>query len=187
MRAAACPYTRAIDRSSQAGYRSILVPMSLAYTHVPPAPIRTPEWPSRPSSQRRILIVTQPRVTPEHEHQLVTIFRNTFTHLVTTSLALVPFCFGGSRHGWRLFVEQTNPLQTDLRHSCDYWIWNQGYFIPATRPGLKATLTYKVLYGESRRLRRELSNVEISLMLSSLHYLHFQYAHFLKASSVSTY
>ncbi len=44
-------YTRAIDRSLRAGYRSILVLTSLANTRadqserrLPPAPIRTPEW-----------------------------------------------------------------------------------------------------------------------------------------------
>ncbi len=49
--AATCAYTRAIDRSSRAGYRSILVLTSLANTRagqserrLPPAPIRTPEW-----------------------------------------------------------------------------------------------------------------------------------------------
>ncbi len=48
---ATCAYTRAIDRSSCAGYRSILVLTSLANTRdgqserrLPPAPIRTPEW-----------------------------------------------------------------------------------------------------------------------------------------------
>ncbi len=49
--AATCAYTRAIDLSSRAGYRSILVLTSLANTRagqserrLPPAPIRTPEW-----------------------------------------------------------------------------------------------------------------------------------------------
>ncbi len=49
--AATCAYTRAIDRSSRAGFRSILVLTSLANTRAglserrfPPAPIRTPEW-----------------------------------------------------------------------------------------------------------------------------------------------
>ncbi len=66
----------AIDRSSRAGYRSIPVLTSLPNTRpgqserrVPPAPIRTPEWSSRLSGQRRILF-TQPRVTPEHERHL---------------------------------------------------------------------------------------------------------------------
>ncbi len=75
--AAICAYTRAIDRSSRAGYRSILVLTSLANTcagqserRSPPAPIRTPEWSSRLSDQRRILF-TQPRGTPEQERQLV--------------------------------------------------------------------------------------------------------------------
>ncbi len=69
-------------RSSHADYRSILVLTSLANTRagqserrVLPAPIRTHEWSSRQSDQRRIL-VTQPRGTPEHERQLVTPFRS---------------------------------------------------------------------------------------------------------------
>ncbi len=48
--AATCAYTRAIDRSSRAGYRSILVLTSLANRRadqserrLPPVPIRTPE------------------------------------------------------------------------------------------------------------------------------------------------
>ncbi len=59
--------TRAIDRSSRVGYRSILVLTSLANTRavqserrIPPAPIRAPECSSRLSGQRRIL-GTQPR------------------------------------------------------------------------------------------------------------------------------
>ncbi len=69
--AATCAYTRAIDLSSRAGYRSILVITSLANTRagqserrIPPVPITTPEWSSRLSGQRRILF-TQPRGTPE--------------------------------------------------------------------------------------------------------------------------
>ncbi len=49
--AATCAYTRAIDRSSRAGSRSILMLTSLANTRadqserrLPPAPIRMPEW-----------------------------------------------------------------------------------------------------------------------------------------------
>ncbi len=49
--AATCAYTRAIDRSLRAGYRSILVLTSLANTRagqserrLRPAPLRTPEW-----------------------------------------------------------------------------------------------------------------------------------------------
>ncbi len=49
--AATCAYTRAIDRSSRAGYRSILVLTSSASTRagqserrLPPAPIGMPEW-----------------------------------------------------------------------------------------------------------------------------------------------
>ncbi len=49
--AATCAYTRAIDRSSRAGYPTILVLTSLANTHahqsgrrLPHVPIRTPEW-----------------------------------------------------------------------------------------------------------------------------------------------
>ncbi len=93
---AACPYTRAIDRSSHAGYRSILVLTSLAYTRsgqserrVPSAPIRMPERSSRLSGQRRIP-VTQPRVTPEHERQLVTSFRSACHRAIL---------IWGSRHG----------------------------------------------------------------------------------------
>ncbi len=79
---ATCPCTHAIDRSSHAGYRSILVLTSLACTRagqsvrcVPLAPIRMRELSSRISGQRRILY-TRPRGTPEHERQLVTPFRN---------------------------------------------------------------------------------------------------------------
>ncbi len=49
--AATCAYTRAIDRSSRAGYRSIFLLTALANTRagqsgrrLPPAPIRMPEW-----------------------------------------------------------------------------------------------------------------------------------------------
>ncbi len=49
--AATCAYTRAIDRSSRAGYRSIFLLTSLASTRagqsgrrLPPVPIRMPEW-----------------------------------------------------------------------------------------------------------------------------------------------
>ncbi len=68
-----CAYTCAIDRSSSACYRSILILTSLANTctdqserRSPPEPIRTPEWSSCLSSRRRILF-TQPLGTPEHE------------------------------------------------------------------------------------------------------------------------
>ncbi len=40
-------------------------------------PIRTPEWSSRLSDQKRILF-TQPRCTPEHERQLVTPFKRLY-------------------------------------------------------------------------------------------------------------
>ncbi len=63
--------------SLHAGYRSVLVLTSLANTRAgqselrdPPAPIRTPEWSSRLSGQKRIL-----RTQPEHEGQLVILFR----------------------------------------------------------------------------------------------------------------
>ncbi len=62
VRAATCPSTRAIDRSSHVDCRSILVLTSLANTRagqsegrIPPAPFRTPEWSSHLSGQRRIL------------------------------------------------------------------------------------------------------------------------------------
>ncbi len=48
--AATSAYTRAIDRSLRAGYRSILVLTSLANTRADqserrlPPPVRTPEW-----------------------------------------------------------------------------------------------------------------------------------------------
>ncbi len=71
--AATYPCTRAIDHSSHTGYQSSLVLSSLtdrragqSERRVPPAPIRTPEWPSRLSGQMRILY-TQPRGTSEHE------------------------------------------------------------------------------------------------------------------------
>ncbi len=82
--AATCAFTRAIDRSSCAGYRSILVLTSLANTRTgqserrsPPAPIRTPEWSSRLSGQMRILF-TQPRGAPEHERHLLVSFRRLY-------------------------------------------------------------------------------------------------------------
>ncbi len=65
--ASTCAYTRAIDLSSRAGYRSIFVLTSLANTctgqserRSPPAPIRTPEWSSRISGQLRILFTEPP-------------------------------------------------------------------------------------------------------------------------------
>ncbi len=108
--------TRAIDRSSRAVYRSILVLTSLANTRagqsgrrLPSAPIRTPEWSSRLSGQRRILF-TQPRGTPEHERHLGIKCPNTFFRLI-----YLPSChldLGGSRHGWRLFrLDETEYLQ----------------------------------------------------------------------------
>ncbi len=70
--------------SLHACYRSIFVLTSLANTRagqskrcVPPTPIRTPEWSSRLSGQRRILF-TQPRGTTEHERQLVISFRGLY-------------------------------------------------------------------------------------------------------------
>ncbi len=54
-----CTCTRVIDRSSRVSYRLNVVLTSLADTRagqsercLPPAPIRTPEWPSRLSDQR---------------------------------------------------------------------------------------------------------------------------------------
>ncbi len=94
--------TRAIDRSSRAGYRSILVLTLLANMHaglserrVPPAPIKTPEWSSRLSGQRRILF-TQPRDATQHECQLVIPLRRQYfplyiSRLIYPSLATVPF------------------------------------------------------------------------------------------------
>ncbi len=41
------------------------------------------------------------------------IFLNTFSRLIYPSLTIVPFWFGGSRHGWGLFLEQTEFLQRD--------------------------------------------------------------------------
>ncbi len=89
-----------------AGYRSILVLTSLAYTRagqserrIPPAPISTPTWSSRLSGQWRILL-KQTRGTPENEHHLVISLRrlhfpNTFSCLIYPSLAIEPFRFGG--------------------------------------------------------------------------------------------
>ncbi len=86
--AATCLCTRAIDRSSHAGYRSVLVLTLLDNTRtgqserrVPPAPIRTPEWSSRLSSQRRILF-TQPHGTPEQERHLLISFGRLFFSLM---------------------------------------------------------------------------------------------------------
>ncbi len=118
--AATCPCTRAIDRSSHAGSRSILVPTSLAKTRadeselrVPCAPIRTPEWSSRLSGHRRILF-TQPHGMPEHERHIEgCILPYTFSHLIYPSLATVPFLFWGeSRHGWGLFEEYISLRKT---------------------------------------------------------------------------
>ncbi len=62
LQTAASPCTRAIDRTSHAGYRSILVLTSLANTragqskrYIPAAPIRTRELSLRQSGQRQIL------------------------------------------------------------------------------------------------------------------------------------
>ncbi len=78
--AATCAYTHAIERSSRAGYQSILVFTSLAKTcagqsehHSQPSPIRMPEWSSHLSGKRRILF-TQPRGTHEHERRLLISF-----------------------------------------------------------------------------------------------------------------
>ncbi len=76
-----CLYTRTIFHSLRTGYQSILVLTVFENTRagqperrLPPAPIRTLEWSSRLSGQRRTLI-TQPRSTTEHERQLVTPYR----------------------------------------------------------------------------------------------------------------
>ncbi len=73
--------------SSHAGYLSNLVFTSLANTRadqserrVPPAPIRMPEWSTRPGGPRRILF-TQPRGTTEHDSHLVTAFKGSSRHL----------------------------------------------------------------------------------------------------------
>ncbi len=74
---------------------------------VPPAPIRTPDWSSRLSGQRRILF-TQSRGTPEHERHLVMPSRRLyFPQYIFPPLTIVPFWFRGSRHGWGLYVEYT--------------------------------------------------------------------------------
>ncbi len=67
------PRTQAIDRlSCLANTRT-----GQSGRRVPPVPIRTPEWSSRLSGQRRILF-TQPCVTPEHERHLVISFRRLY-------------------------------------------------------------------------------------------------------------
>ncbi len=119
MRAAAYPYTRAIDRSSHASYRSILVLTLLAYTRsglserrVPPAPIRAPEWSSRLSGQRLILF-TQSPVMPELRLE-VCILPNTFSRLIYPFLATVPFRFGGIETRLGVFLEQSDTLKIQL-------------------------------------------------------------------------
>ncbi len=74
--ASTCAYTRAIDRSSREGYRSIFLLTSLANTRacqserrLPSVPIKTLEWQLRLSGQRRILH-THPRGMPENERRL---------------------------------------------------------------------------------------------------------------------
>ncbi len=113
-----CAYTRAIDRSSHAGYRSILVLTSLTNTcggqsecRSPPTPIRTLVWSSRLSGQRRILFI-QPRGTPEQERHLVISLRRLY--FPSSFICPWPSChldLGGSRHGWGLFLEQTGYLR----------------------------------------------------------------------------
>ncbi len=82
----------------------------------PPAPIRTPEWSSRLSGQRRILF-TQPLGTTGYERRLLPPLRKLYytlyifpPHLSAFGHRAI-FDLGGSRHGWGLFVEQTDILQ----------------------------------------------------------------------------
>ncbi len=120
VRTAACPCTRAIDRSSHAVYRSILVLTSLAYTErcVQPAPIRTPERSSCLSDQRRILDVKTwhawTRTPPRNIVWKAVFF---LIHFPVSLIRLWPSChsdFRGSRHGWGLFVGKTESLKVQL-------------------------------------------------------------------------
>ncbi len=77
--AVTCPCTCAMDRFSQADYRSVLALTSLTNTradqserHVRPAPIWMPDWSSCQGGQRRNLFA-QPRT--EHERHFGTPFR----------------------------------------------------------------------------------------------------------------
>ncbi len=97
------------DRSSHAGYRSLLPLTVKAYTRsgqserrVPSAPIRTPELSARLGDQRRILD-TQLRVITEHKRQLWTSLRrlyflNTLSRLNNSSFVLAPFWFRRDRN-----------------------------------------------------------------------------------------
>ncbi len=53
------------------------------------------------------IIGTQPRVPPEHERLLGTPF-------IEVSIFRCHFDLGGVRHGWGLFVEQTDSLHVPL-------------------------------------------------------------------------
>ncbi len=122
--AAPCPCTRAIDRSSRAGYRSILVLTSLANTRAgqsecryPPAPIRTPEWTSRLSGQRRILF-TQPCGTPKPRN-IVQKAVFSLMHFPASFICLWPSChfdLGGLRHGCGLLVDETGSHKCNAGH-----------------------------------------------------------------------
>ncbi len=102
-----CPCMRAIDPPSRAGYRSILLLTTLANSHtgqsgrrVPTAPVRTPEWSSRLSGQRRFLF-PQPPGTSEYGHPLLISFR--MLYFPASFICLWPSChfdLGGLRNGW---------------------------------------------------------------------------------------
>ncbi len=107
-----CPCTRAIDRSSQTGYQSLPARTSLAHTRSgqserrgPLAPIRTPEWPkvnSAHTAARHAFMRTPPLNIADKA-----VFSE--YNLLVSLIRLWPY-LGGSRRGWRLFVEQTDAL-----------------------------------------------------------------------------
>ncbi len=84
---------------------------------VPLEPIRTPEWASRLSGQRRIRF-THPRSTPEQERHLVISFRRPYfpQYIFSPHLSVLGhwaiLIWGESSLSWGLYVKQTDTFRS---------------------------------------------------------------------------
>ncbi len=89
---------------------------SQSQRRLPPAPIRMPEWSSRLSGQKANSIHTATWHDWTQTPPLNIVQKAVFSlmHFPASFICLWPSChsdFGGSRHGWGLFLEQTEFLQ----------------------------------------------------------------------------
>ncbi len=69
----------------------------------------------------------QPRGTPEHERRLNIVLKAVFSliHLPASFIRLWPSChfdLVGSRHGWGLFLEQTEFLQSPRKKTLQHGV-----------------------------------------------------------------